>query len=230
MKKSLLIFGCLLVVSIHADFEVIPRTKWDNFYGDVCEVTEGPGEKFMDHVNYLGIAAGLVVLLPLLPEVVIAAEAATFLATTLGGIYGIAVSIILVQIISISTFILILLQAALGGGSPDQPDYSQQARDCFKSWVSGEIDEALLSEAKAAMELAGIAYQDMGERLNDTAIDAETALVLAKTYYERIRGYRGNLFSCYLLSQFLEYSFIFDFRYCRRIVQRSKKSRCTPKS
>ena len=92
MKKSVLIFGCLLVVSIQADFEVIPRPKWDNFYGDVCNVTEGPYEKFMDHVNFLGIAAGLVVLLPLLPEAIIAAEAATFLATTLGGIYGIAVS------------------------------------------------------------------------------------------------------------------------------------------
>ena len=58
--------------------------------------------------------------------------------------------------------------------------------------MSGEIDEALLSEAKAALDFAGLAFQDMGDKLNDTSIDPETALVLAKTYYERISEKRGH--------------------------------------
>ena len=94
MKKSLLIFCCLWIASIQAELKAIPHVKWDNFYGDVCNVTQGSTGKFMDSVNWLGVAGGLVAFLPLLPEAIIAAGAAEFLAASLGGIYGVAVRLI----------------------------------------------------------------------------------------------------------------------------------------
>ena len=84
------------------------------------------------------------------------------------------------------------MQSALGFGSEDQPDYSEQARECFKNWVENKIDDTLFQAGKTALDQAGENFKNLFDVFNDINVTPNAALKDAGIYYERISGKRGN--------------------------------------